>query len=85
MEQFTLATGLREANVTGLLWEQLDMQRRCAWIYGDQTKSGHDLAVPLNADALAVIRQQLGRGSRVFASMIYAIPGPVGMSKTVHH
>ena len=61
MARFTLATGLREANVTGLLWEQLDMQRRCAWVYGDQTKSGHDLAVPLNADALAIIRQQLGK------------------------
>ncbi len=27
MTRFTLATGLREANVTGLLWEQIDMQR----------------------------------------------------------
>ncbi len=61
MARFTLATGLRMSNVTGLQWDQIDMQRRCAWVHGDQAKSGHDLAVPLNADALAVIRQQLGK------------------------
>lgn len=28
--RFSLARGLREANVTGLQWSQIDMQRRCA-------------------------------------------------------
>ena len=32
MARFTLSTGLRESNVTGLLWGQIDMQRHCAWI-----------------------------------------------------
>jgi len=61
MARFTLATGLREANVTGLQWEQIDMQRHCAWIHGDQAKAGKDIAVPLNNDALVVIRQQIGK------------------------
>jgi integrase len=30
MVRFTLSTGLRESNVTGLQWGQIDMQRRCA-------------------------------------------------------
>jgi len=32
MVRFSLATGLRESNVTGLQWSQLDMKRHCAWI-----------------------------------------------------
>jgi integrase len=61
MVRFTLATGLRESNVTGLQWSQLDMQRRCAWIHPDEAKANKAIAVPLNKDALAVIRQQIGK------------------------
>ena len=61
MARFTLATGLRESNVTGLQWSQLDMQRRCAWIHADQAKAKKAIAVPLNDDALSAIRQQMGK------------------------
>jgi len=61
MVRFTLSTGLRESNVTGLQWGQIDMQRRCAWIHADQAKGKKAIAVPLNNDALAVIRQQIGK------------------------
>lgn len=61
MTRFTLATGLRESNVVGLKWNQVDMQRRCAWIYADEAKGKKDLAIPLNDDALAVIRRQIGK------------------------
>lgn len=61
MARFSLATGLRESNVAGLEWEQVDMQRQCAWIHADQAKANKDIAVPLNSDALAVIRSQLGK------------------------
>jgi integrase len=67
MARFTLATGLRESNVTGLQWSQLDMQRRCAWIHADQAKAEKAIGVPLNDEALTVIRQQIGNKS---ASMI---------------
>ncbi|MEY3288285.1 MAG: hypothetical protein RLZZ419_527 [Pseudomonadota bacterium] len=61
MMRFTLATGLRESNVTKLEWRQIDMQRRCAWIHADQAKGNKAIAVPLNEDALTVIRSQLGK------------------------
>jgi integrase len=61
MARFTLATGLRESNVTGLEWSQVDMQRRCAWIYAEQSKGKKAIAVPLNDDAMAVLRKQVGK------------------------
>jgi integrase len=32
MAAFSLETGLRRANVTGLLWSQVDLENRQAWI-----------------------------------------------------
>jgi integrase len=61
MAAFTLATGLRRANVTGLQWSQVDMVRRLAWIHPDQAKARKAIAVPLNAEAVAVIRRWLGK------------------------
>ena len=61
MMVFSLATGLRRANVTGLQWSQLDLVRRIAWIHPDQAKARKAIAVPLNAEAVAVIRKQIGR------------------------
>ena len=67
MVRFSLATGLREANVTGLEWSQVDMQRKVAWIHPDQAKAKKAIGIPLNADAISVIRLQLGQHySRVF-------------------
>jgi integrase len=67
MAMFTLTTGLRESNVTGLEWSQIDMQRRIAWIHADQSKNGKVIRVPLNDDAVAVLIRQLGKHqSRVF-------------------
>jgi integrase len=61
MARFTLATGLRESNVTGLQWSQLDLQRRCAWIHADQAKAAKAISVPLGDDAMAVINDELGK------------------------
>ncbi len=36
--EFSLETGLRKSNVTGLEWSQVDLDRRCAWIHPDQAK-----------------------------------------------
>lgn len=60
MIRFTLATGLRMSNVTGLEWSQVDLDRRCAWVHHDQAKAGKAIAVPLNNDAMVVLRQQKG-------------------------
>lgn len=68
MMRFTLATGLREANVTGLRWDQVDLERRVAWIHPDQAKARRAIGVPLNTDAVLVLRRWIGRHQeRVFA------------------
>jgi len=61
MAAFALATGLRRANVTGLQWTQVDVARRMAWIHPDQAKARKAIAVPLNAEALALITKQVGK------------------------
>lgn len=58
---FALATGLRRSNVTQLRWSQIDMQRQCLYIDGDEMKAGQDLGVPLSAEAMAVLSQQIGK------------------------
>jgi integrase len=61
MATFTLATGLRAANVTGLTWEQVDLARKLAWIHPDQAKARKAIAVPLNDTAMQVLRAQVGQ------------------------
>lgn len=67
MVRFTLATGLRQANVLGLEWSQVDLTRRVAWVHPDQAKARRAIPVPLNDDAARVIRRQLGQHpTRIF-------------------
>ena len=61
MAAFALATGLRRANVTGLEWTQVDLERRLAWVHPDQAKARKAIAVPLNAEAVLIIRRQAGK------------------------
>jgi integrase len=61
MARFTLATGLRESNVLELEWQQIDMQRHVAWIHPDQAKAAKAIGVPLNDDAVAVLKAQIGK------------------------
>jgi len=58
MVRFSLATGLRKDNVVSLEWSQVDLNRRVAWFHHDQTKNKKALAIPLNAEAIAVLRRQ---------------------------
>ena len=60
MATFSLATGLRRANVTGMQWSQVDLVRRLAWIHPDQAKARKAIAVPLNAEAVLIIRSRIG-------------------------
>ncbi|MAY03829.1 MAG: integrase [Gammaproteobacteria bacterium] len=59
--RFSLATGLRKSNATGLKWSQVDLQRRMAWIHGDQSKTGKPIGVPLNREAVVLLRSQIGK------------------------
>ena len=58
--RFALATGLRQGNILGMRWEQVDLQRRVAWIFADEAKGGQPIPVPLNSDAVAIVRRQIG-------------------------
>jgi integrase len=61
MVRFSLETGLRQSNVTGLKWSQVDLARRCAWIHADEAKAGRAIPVPLSSAAVIVIREQIGK------------------------
>jgi len=67
MVLFALATGLRQGNVTGLCWLQVDLRRKTAWVHGDDAKNGDDLHVSLNDIAMDVLQRQRGKHpERVF-------------------
>ena len=61
MARFSVATGLRQANVKGLEWRYVDLARQHAWIPGSQHKNGKPHSVPLNEMALSVLRRQVGK------------------------
>ena len=60
--RYALATGCRASEITGLEWERVDLARCTAWI--NQTKNGTPRGVPLNEDAVQVLREQLGKHPR---------------------
>ncbi|MBL8446157.1 MAG: site-specific integrase [Zoogloeaceae bacterium] len=57
--RFALATGCRAKEITGLEWGRVDLQRKTAWL--DRTKNGTPRGVPLNADAVRVLVEQIGK------------------------
>lgn len=58
LARFAVATGLRRTNITHLRWSQVDLKRQHVHVRSRETKAGRGLAVPLNADALAVLEEQ---------------------------
>lgn len=60
--RYALATGCRASEITGLEWERVDLARNTAWL--NQTKNGTPRGVPLNVDAVQVLREQLGKHPR---------------------
>ena len=79
--KFSLMTGLRKSNVTGLTWNQIDLAKSRAWIYPDQAKAGNAIPIPLNSHALALIRSQIGKHlTHVFTYHGNQIEEPAGRS-----
>ena len=64
MARFAVATGLRQRNVSHLEWAQVDLRQALAWIHPDQAKARKAIGVPLNAEAMSVLRGQLGQHVR---------------------
>lgn len=61
MARFSLSTGLRQRNVSYLKWNQVDLLRKTAWIHADETKARRSIGVPLNEDAVEVLRRRKGQ------------------------
>lgn len=76
MARFAIATGLREGNVIGLEWSQVDLQRRVAWIHADQVKTGKPIGIPLSDAAMQVLNaidtQYEGEKKRPSRVFVYA-------------
>jgi len=71
MVKFALHTGLRQRNVTQLEWSQIDMPNKVAWIHPDQAKAGKGIPVPLNDEAVAVLRRRMGKQQHLVRVFTY--------------
>lgn len=60
MMRFTLATGLRQANVTELKWCDVDLVRQHALVHPEDSKTGRAIPVPLNQDAIDILTSRKG-------------------------
>lgn len=58
MATFSLATGLRQGNVKNLKWNVVDLQKRVAHVSADDSKTSKAIGVPLNNDAVVILREQ---------------------------
>ena len=58
--KFAVATGLRRSNIINMEWQQIDMQRRVAWVNPEDSKSNRVIGVALNDTACKVLRDQIG-------------------------
>ena len=48
-------------------WSDVDLERRTAWVHADEAKGGTAIGVPLNDEAIAVLREEIGKHrDRVF-------------------
>jgi integrase len=61
MALFSVATGLRQGNVFGLKWTQVDLGRRIVTFPHEVMKNGSPLTIPLTETATAVVRKWVGR------------------------
>lgn len=64
---FAVLTGLRQGNIISLSWSQIDLERKKCWVPSYQSKNGKGIGVPLNDDAVEVLKSQQGKHpTRVF-------------------
>lgn len=79
MAAFALATGLRWANVAGLTWDRVSIERAVAWIPAGTAKARRTIHVPLSAAALAALRGAQGERT----GFVFTYRGkPLGSPKT---
>jgi len=75
MVRFSLATGLRQSNVTGLCWQNVDLGRRLMWVNADESKSGRTISVPLSGEAVAVLLEAKACDKHSHARLVFTYYG----------
>lgn len=75
MVRLALQTGLRFGELTGLRWHDLDLSRRMLTVVAEHAKSGKTRHVPLNDEAVGVLKTW--RTTDVTADA-YVFPGAAG-------
>ena len=60
MAEFSVLTGLRMSNVTGLKWDRVDLSRRIAWVDSTEYKSGRNHGIPLGQRAIEILLGEQG-------------------------
>jgi integrase len=67
LAEFSVETGLRMRNATGLTWQQVDLPRKQLMVPAARAKAGETIALPLSRRALAILRSKRGgHAERVF-------------------
>jgi integrase len=65
-----LLTGMRRANLFGMTWENVNLERGMVVVQADETKAGSRLLVPLNPHAKAILESIEGpRTGRVWGDL----------------
>lgn len=55
--RFAVLIGLRMREMLSLTWDRIDLAQRRAWIPGTRMKAGRPHGIPLNTDAVKVLRE----------------------------
>lgn len=74
MAEFSVLTGLRMSNVTGLRWDRVDMQRKILWVESTDYKSGRNHGIPLGDRALQILEGERSQNAtHVFTYQGYPV------------
>ncbi|WP_337944431.1 site-specific integrase [Xenorhabdus khoisanae] len=65
---FALLTGARKGEILSLTWRNVDINRKIAVITAENAKSGKARAIPLNEEAVSILRELPRDGEFVFSS-----------------
>lgn len=80
---FAVMTGLRQANVLGLTWDRVDLDRRLVWIEAEDTKAGQAISIPLSIDAVNLLAPLAQATDEHSPDHVFLYRGkPIGSVKT---